>query len=32
MDTLVGLLSAEESEETLALSREVAIFEGRSSE
>ena len=32
MDTLVGLLSAEESRETLALSREVAIFEGRSSE
>jgi hypothetical protein len=32
MDALVGLLSAKESEETLKLSREVAIFEGRSGE
>jgi len=32
MDTLVGLLSADESKETLELSREVAIFEGRSNE
>ena len=32
MDTLVGLLSADESKETLKLSREVAVFEGRSSE
>lgn len=32
MDTLVGLLSARESEETLGLSQEVAVFEGRSSE
>ena len=29
IDTLVGLLSAKESPETRALSREVAIFEGR---
>ncbi len=32
MDALVGLLSAKESEETLKLGREVAIFEGRGSE
>jgi hypothetical protein len=29
IDTLVGLLSAAESSDTKALSREVAIFEGR---
>ena len=32
IDTLVGLLSADESPETRALSREVAIFEGRLSD
>ena len=32
IDTLVGLLSAKESPETRALSREVAIFEGRLSD
>ena len=32
IDTLVGLLSAAESADTKALSREVAIFEGRLSD